>query len=275
MKTVLLALLSLLSYTLVHAQELTIAGAIKSEADGKPISYVNIGIRKKNIGTASNEQGRFILQLPQQHLQDTLTFSAIGYHELAMPVRDLVKAQPLQIKLIEKTTALQEVVIKSRKMKEKKLGITGRLHGVWGNPEHRDGKDVYEFANFIKTKDQPTEVLSAHFYLVSSLLDSALFRINFYKNNNGLPGERIIEKSILQKLPAKQGWVTVDLRKYDIYLAEDFFFGIEYLPADGANRLAVSLGGKLGGRVYSRQSSLGQWDTFAGASLTGYLTARQ
>ncbi|WP_439879973.1 carboxypeptidase-like regulatory domain-containing protein [Pontibacter sp. MBLB2868] len=275
MRILVTALLCFFAFTLVKAQELPLSGVVTAERNGKPLAYVNIGIRKKNLGTASGAKGEFVLKLPKEHLQDTLTFSAIGYQELSVPVRDLIKTQPLQIKLTEKVNALQEVVVKSRKMKIKKLGVTGRLPGVWGNPENKDGKDVYEFANFINTKDKPTEVLSVHFYLISSKLDSAFFRINFYKNNNGLPGERIVEKSIVHPLSTKEGWVSIDLKKYDIYLTDDFFFGVEYLPAEGADRLAVSLGGKLGGRVYSRQASLGDWGTFVGASLSSYLTARQ
>lgn len=275
MKLLFVTLLFSLSCVFVQAQELTVSGKVSVEGSGKALPYVNIGIRKKNIGTASDEKGNFLLQLPEKYLRDTLTFSAIGYEEVSVPVRELSQEKNHHIKLTEKVNALQEVVVKSRKMRTKKLGVTGRFPGVWGNPQRKDGKDVYEFANFIKVNDKPTEVLSVHFYLVSSKLDSALFRINFYENNNGLPGDRIVEKSIVQKLSAKDGWVSIDLKKYDIYLTDDFFFGVEYLPAEGADRLAVSLGGKLGGRVYSRQASLGGWDTFVGGSLSSYLTARQ
>ncbi|MFD2514356.1 carboxypeptidase-like regulatory domain-containing protein [Pontibacter locisalis] len=275
MKLLLIALISFCSFTFAEAQDLTLAGTVTKGGDGEPLSFVNIGIRNKNVGTASDEKGKFVFKLSKEHLQDVLTFSAIGYEELSVPVRELVESQPLKVVLKEKVTALQEVVVKSRKMKVKKLGVTGRLPVVWGNPDGREGKDVYEFANFVNVKERPTEVLSVHFFVASTKLDSALFRINFYKNESGLPGDRIVEKSIMQKLPAKNGWVSIDLNKYDIYLTEDFFFGIEYLPAKGADRLAIMLGGKLGGRVYSREASLGAWETFAGASLTGYLTARQ
>ena len=107
--------LLLLIFLSAEAQSIKLQGRILAEADGQVLPYVNIGIRNKNIGTASDGQGRFILTLPQNRQQDTLTFSAIGYEELSVPVRELAAQQPLEVRLKEKATALQEVVVQDRK----------------------------------------------------------------------------------------------------------------------------------------------------------------
>lgn len=275
MKKNLSLLLLLLLSCMAQAQNLRLQGSVRSGATGEPLPYVNIGIRNKNLGTATDAQGKFILTLPRERAQDTLTFSAIGYKELSVPVAELAQQGQLELTLHEKPQQLQEVVVKSRKLRVRKLGVTGRLPMVWGNPEDTQDRDVYEFANLIQVKERPTDLLSAHFYLSSHKLDSVLFRINFYKNNNGVPGERLVEQSIVQQLSARQGWVQIDLRPYNIVLQEDFFLGIEYLPASGTDRLALLLGAKLGGNSYSRKSSLGKWDKFSGASLSGYVTVQQ
>ncbi|WP_139307979.1 carboxypeptidase-like regulatory domain-containing protein [Pontibacter flavimaris] len=258
-----------------EAQSIRLWGAVLSANTGQPLPYVNIGIRNKNIGTASDGQGQFILSLPPAHAQDTVTFSAVGYQEQAVPVRELASIKPLEVRLQEKATSLQEVVVQPRQLKIRKLGVTGRLPVVWGNPDQREGRDIYEFANFIQVKDKPAKLLSAHFYLSSAKLDSAMFRINLYKSHNGLPGKRLVEQSIVQRLPATEGWVHVDLKALAIYVEEDFYLGIEYLPAAGADRMAIILGGKLGGSSYSRKASLGSWEKFVGASLSGYVTVLQ
>jgi hypothetical protein len=275
MKYTIVFLLLLLLCSSMSAQHIPLTGIVQAETTGLPLPYTNIGIRNKNIGTASDDKGQFTLKLDQQHLQDTLTISAIGYQELAIPVATLATMHPLKLQLKEKVTALQEVVVSSRKMQLKKLGVTGRVPGVWGVPEKQEERDIYEFANFIQLKGKPAEVLSAHFYLSSSMLDSALFRINFYHNQDGLPGKRLVEKSIIGKLSTKDGWVSIDLSKHDIYLSEDFFLGVEYLPAEGDNRLDVALGGKITGTAFSRKSSLGEWNKIKGVSLSSYVTARQ
>ncbi|TPE42609.1 carboxypeptidase-like regulatory domain-containing protein [Pontibacter mangrovi] len=268
--TVILLLLSLLA----EAQHLNLQGTVLSSSS-EPLPYVNIGIRNKNVGTASDEHGKFTLELPATHATDTLTFSAIGYQERSVPVSELVGMQPLEVKLQEKTERLQEVVVQSRKLKTRKLGVTGRLPMVWGNPDQRESKDIYEFANFIQVKDRPTELLSAHFYLTSSKLDSALFRINLYRNRDGKPGERLLEERVVQRLSTSEGWVSIDLQPFAVYTDEDFFLGIEYLPATGADRRSIMLGAKLGGSSFSRKASLGNWEEFVGASLSGYVLVRQ
>lgn len=257
----------------VYGQRITLEGHVEAEDSGAPLPYVSIGVKGKNVGTTSNEKGNFILTLPQT--QDTLTFSAIGYKEQKVAIQQLSSKQPVLVKLQKKNVRLQEVLVRSHKLKRKKLGVTGRLPLVWGSPENTENRDIYEFANLIRVKGKPSELVSAHFYLASTKLDSALFRINLYRVSDGLPGERLVEKSIVERLSAKAGWVSIDLQPYALMLDEDFFLGIEYLPAEGADRLAISLGAKLGGRAYSRKSSLGTWDTFNGASLSGYVEVWQ
>ncbi|RAU82374.1 carboxypeptidase-like regulatory domain-containing protein [Pontibacter arcticus] len=268
-------LLLALAASMVFAQEKTISGTVASAKNGEAIPYVNIGIRNKNTGTISAENGSYTLKLQQEFSEDTLTFSAIGFEVQKVPVKQLATQQSIALK--EKTTNLKEVVVTSRKTRLKKLGITGRLPGVWGAPMQNVDKerDVYEYANLIPVKKYPVEVLSAHFYLASSKLDSAVFRVNFYKNAQGQPGELLVEKSIVQKLTTKDGWVKVDLEPHQIYASEDFFLGIEYLPEEVPNRFAILMGGKLGGTTFTRSSSLGVWKETVIGSLSAYVTVRQ
>ncbi|RIJ33469.1 carboxypeptidase-like regulatory domain-containing protein [Pontibacter oryzae] len=259
----------------VCGQAIKLEGQVLTAQGQKALPYVNIGIRGKNVGTTTNAQGRFILVVPPENALDTLSFSAIGYQAHHMAIKQISPAKPMQVKLQEKAVSLKEVLVRSHKLKRKKLGVTGRLPLVWGSPENIENRDIYEFANLIRVKAKPSELVSAHFYLASTKLDSALFRINLYRVSDGLPGERLVEKSIVDRLSAKAGWVSIDLQPYALMLDEDFFLGIEYLPAEGADRLAVSLGAKLGGKAYSRKSSLGTWDTFNGASLSGYVEVWQ
>ncbi len=57
----------------------------------EPIPFVNIGILGKNIGTVSDANGQFTLDIPQAEMvpSDTLRFSSIGYQSLDFLVKDL------------------------------------------------------------------------------------------------------------------------------------------------------------------------------------------
>jgi hypothetical protein len=57
----------------------TIHGRVLSSKTDSAISYVNIGIVGKNIGTVSDESGKFILKFERIDKDDSLRFSMVGY----------------------------------------------------------------------------------------------------------------------------------------------------------------------------------------------------
>ncbi|MBB6611109.1 carboxypeptidase-like regulatory domain-containing protein [Pontibacter sp. Tf4] len=242
----------------------------------EPIPYVNIGIKKKGIGTAATINGTFTLSLPQTSLTDTLTFSAVGFNELSVPIKTIVNDRLAEFKLTEKTTSLREVVVKSKSAKIKKFGTTLRHPFIYGVSHNSDTNDISEFAKLIEINNKPSDVLSTSLYLTSSKIDSANMRINFYRNVDGMPGERIAEKSIIKRLPLKEGWVTVNLQDYNITVDEDFFIGFEYLPDPShKEKYLFAFGAVFGGSYFTRKVSLGEWNKGVGGKLSAYVTVRQ
>ncbi|NDK56187.1 hypothetical protein [Pontibacter fetidus] len=101
-------------------------------------------------------------------------------------------------------------------------------------------------------------------------------RINFYENVNGLPGKRIVEKSIIKRLPMTEGWVTVNLENYSITVDEDFFVGFEYLPEPShPGKFLFAFGAAFGGSYFARKVSLGEWNKGVGGRISTYVTVRQ
>ncbi|SIT75173.1 carboxypeptidase-like regulatory domain-containing protein [Pontibacter indicus] len=257
-------------------QGLQISGTVRNAAQHEAIPYVNIGIKKKNVGTATRPDGSFRISLKEENLQDTLTFSAIGYKELAIPVERILLGGLTSFELTEKTTALREVVVNSKAAKVKKFGTTSRNPFLYGSAETTQSEDISELGKFIDLNNKTSEILSATVYLRSIKRDSATFRINLYKNESGLPGERLVEKSIIRRLPLTQGWVTVPLEAYGLVVNEDFFLGIEYLPEYSNHEKYIFIyGAALGGSFYSRKASLGAWEKGIGGRLAAYVTVRQ
>lgn len=59
--------------------------------DGKkhePISYCNIGIKGKALGTMTNNNGEYILKIPKYLWSDTLIFSCIGYNNFSIALKN-------------------------------------------------------------------------------------------------------------------------------------------------------------------------------------------
>ena len=84
---------------------------IDSETKGK-IPYVNIWVENENIGTTSNENGEFELEIDGTKI---ILFSAIGFETRKISsdsIKNIVELKPL-------ITELNEVVLKSKKQNKK------------------------------------------------------------------------------------------------------------------------------------------------------------
>lgn len=85
-----------------------------------------------------------------------------------------------------------------------------------------------------------------------------------------------MEKSIIQRLPLHKGWVKVDLQPYAIFVEGDFYIGFEYLPdSRQTEKFLFFYGAVLGGQLFARNVSLGEWRSTAGDQLPAYVTVRQ
>ena len=103
-----------------------IRGKVIDSRNQEPLTYVNIGIKEKNIGTVSKEDGSFTINIPSELQHDSLTFSIVGYHEFVLRIHGLDSDEDVIIQLKEKTTQLKEVVIAGEKSVVKKYGIKRR-----------------------------------------------------------------------------------------------------------------------------------------------------
>ncbi|GAA4435165.1 hypothetical protein GCM10023188_26950 [Pontibacter saemangeumensis] len=272
----LLSLLILGSSAAIYAQTAFIRGTVKSASGQEPLPFVNIGIKKKGIGTASDVEGNFKLRLEDTFRQDTLTFSAIGFQDLSVPIRDMAANNTHQFLLTEKAQVLQEVLVLGKAPKIRKLGVRYKMPFLFGSAETKSTDDVSELAQLINIHGKSAELLSTTVYLKSTKADSATFRVNFYRQQDGKLAQRLVEKSIIQRLPLDKGWVTVDLQPYGILVDDDFYIGFEYLPdSRQTEKFLFFYGAVLGGHIFARNVSLGEWRSTAGGQLSAYVTVRQ
>ena len=74
-----------------------------------PVESANIYIKGTTIGTISNVDGRFLLIAPQQHKNDTLVISSIGYKSFKTPVGEFDNT--IEIYLEEDIASLDEILL--------------------------------------------------------------------------------------------------------------------------------------------------------------------
>ena len=282
LSTLAVLLFSIISPAL--GQDILLTGHVQAQATKAAIPFANIGIKGKNTGTATDENGEFSLRIPPNLVNDTLTFSAISFQEQSPAIAKIVSGQQHTFVLLEKATALSEVVVLGRTAKVRRIGTTTHNPVLWGRVVNNETHDIVEFVKLIPLGNVPAEVLQTHIFLRYPTVDTVAFRLNFYRAAQGFPAERLVEQTILVRTAIQNGWLTIDLAKYALTMQADFFIGFEFLPGKKPAEPAVkkkfpvpifSYGGQFGGAAISRTSSLGAWKREPGASLSAYVTVRQ
>ena len=92
--TVLLALIGLYG----NAQTTAVRGRILDAQTGKPLAYVNVGIPERGIGTATNDDGSFLLKVPAKYSNSTLQASFIGYETFRRPVNTINEVLRIELR---------------------------------------------------------------------------------------------------------------------------------------------------------------------------------
>lgn len=263
-----------LSITL-FAQDMLINGRIISKEEKQNLPYVNIGIKKKNRGTVSDENGNFVLALNSKFFGDTLTISFVGFYELNIPVKKIVAENIHEFALYKKVFTLREFEVLGDKPEIKIYGVTRENSLVGACNDSTKSGDIVELGQLIKIGKKNAKIVSAHIFMKELNFDTAIIKINFYKYVNHEPSERLIEERIIKKLPVKNGWLSIEVENFNIYVKDDFILSFEFIPAKQGNHFCY--GAALGfGTMFFRENSLGIWEKIPPvAQLSMYVTVKQ
>ena len=225
-------LFSLGIFTSVFGQ-LTIKGKVLQQNSNTPIPYTNIGVLNSYFGTISNSDGSFSIKIPASHLEETLLFSAIGYKKKSIDVNSFTSDKEIIIYLIEKEIVLDEVVIfaSGKKIKEKQAWLGhGKKHLLVQGQMNMDTASAGgAMALLIEKKDDiDLKFLDkALLYITRNTEPEFKVRVRFLRvdnANNNLPGDDLINESIVIASDINRGWLSFDLSSYDLLIEEESFF---------------------------------------------------
>jgi len=274
-KTFLFLFAFLLCIPVLNAQYI-LQGRIIDALTKEPLPFVNIGVLKKELGTVSNEDGFFFLEVPDVFAKETLRFSMIGFDERDFQVADLeaILLSNNTLVLAEQTTFLEEVVLTAKKKwytrvsgnaTTSKLLITGFTSNQLGN----------EIALFVKVKKTPAYIEGIQFSVVENIYPEVRFRVNVYSSEYRFPDENILKENIFVTLKQSEGIISVDLKEYDILVDDDVFISLEWIDEDlGSEGLWFSAG-VFGKSIYARSTSQAEWKKQRGLSLGMSVTLRE
>jgi hypothetical protein len=223
-----------------------IQGKIMDAKTGLPLAFVNIGVLKKEIGTVSNEQGKYEIQIDPELESDTLRVSSVGYKAKLIPVKEMLLRTSNDIRLEEEIQQLTEVVVTSRQLKKKNVGnkTTSKFVSTGFGYDQLGA----EIGIKINVSRQPTFVDAFHFHISYNRLSAKiLFRLNIYEIEKGRPSKNILTENIIIPVAIKEtGLMTVDLTHYNIILKEDVIATLEWVKNEGENKKGEGIFFSLG-----------------------------
>lgn len=152
-----------------------ITGYVVVSEEKMPLGYVNIGIKKKNVGTVTSPYGVFELEILKSNSRDTLTFSLVAYSEYNLALENLKIDTPLNIELEQKSTTLEEVVVVGKRPKEHLFGIKRRGLLIHFSDDMFNPDDSFEIGQLIKLGDISVKLTALNLYVVDPETTVRLF----------------------------------------------------------------------------------------------------
>ena len=271
----------------IYSQDKIIVGNILNFESNESLSYVNVGVINKSVGTVSDKNGHFKLFL-NKHVtsKDTVVFSHVGFKTEIFSISDLKKLEE-PISLLPQNMELDEVILNSKKLnfKPKKIGRTSKglelMHANFYTAYEKSVDDRLSKEKGMKfTVRRNCYIKDLNFNITSNDFKSLKFRVNFYKIKDGLPTDLIIHENIIFEVrDSYLGWYVVDLEKYNIFLTakmKEIAVTIQWLESEKTNEkskyFAISTSNSPMHTGYFREKAMDKWNK-ASQNLSFYLNA--
>ena len=233
----------------------------------EPLPYVNIGLVNQNIGTVTDEAGYFVLEVPRNGFSDaTLRFSMIGFEPQDFRLQEYRDQKTLSIPLKEKATALEEMVLTTKRNKYQTKILGNKTTSQLIYAAFTTNKLGNEMGFLVRGRKNPMILKKFNVSLVENDYGPIRFRLNFYDLKDNLPNETLLNENIIVETDIQSGIVSKDLTPYEIVIDQDFFVAIEWIEDLGPGKLFFS-GGFFGSPLIAREVSQGTWSKVGSASV--------
>lgn len=229
--------LIILQLSLTCFSQQVIFGKIESNADQKAIPYANIGIMNSPVGTLSNEDGTFTLSIPEKYLTDTVIVSALGFERTYIPVQHLIQNHRYIIRLPEKITTLQQVIVTAKKVKQKTYSLGNRY--TRGGFLYADSISAgaamgllidNKHPSYYKDLTYPFIVKQVRVFIDKNSRQDFKMRIRFIAPDSvGIPGPDLLAKDIIFSSNTSKGWVDIDVSSHQFVATQPFYLVLEWI----------------------------------------------
>jgi hypothetical protein len=217
-----------------------IRGVVKDSISGQPIPYVTIWVDGENIGTTSEMDGSFVLDVKEEKV---LVFLVLGYESKKSTSKNEI------ILLKPKVFQLKEVVIEQPKFKKeieignfnKPLGfhISGDIE--WSNAKFFKYETTYEQTKFVKKIKIKTR----------SKVNNAKFKIRIFSvNKEGYPETDLISEDIIVTVKKGKRKNVIDVSNFKIDFPKEGLFIVYEILKIETNKYFFEYTNKGSKKVY-------------------------
>ncbi|WP_333852397.1 carboxypeptidase-like regulatory domain-containing protein [Epilithonimonas sp.] len=221
-------LLFLSFFGIVNSQ--IISGRIISSENNNSIPYVRIGVDGQNIGTITDENGNYKIDLTNVDKSKKVTVQLGGYNPFEQDIQNFINSNNHTIVLKEKVNEIAEVKLSPKTYENKNWGINTKAKkvGFWYN-SNDDSKGNWReeiaisFSNKKKVKIEKINLNVNQF----DTNKPVLLNFNIYSEDKNRPGKSILDKVLtveLSKDKIKDGTFTYDISDESIWVDNENFF---------------------------------------------------
>lgn len=197
---------------------------IRDAITKEPVSFATISFGDGK-GTFAGEEGELLFNPEKYQDIDSLFISSIGYVDMGLSTKNV----PVEILLFPNTNQLKAVVLTAeRKGKFKKKKRKPTTHTDYFNSWLPTVES--EVAVLFNREDGKSSKIATLYIPINGEKEynrkfSTMFRIQFYQNENGFPGQAIDYDDVIFRVNHEQNEIfELDLTNRSVFIPEDGIF---------------------------------------------------
>ena len=221
------------------------------------VGYVNIGIIGRNLGTVSDDDGNFAINLEKVSDNDSIRFSMIGFESKTFSVSQFKADSVKNIYLTPVSYNLPEIDVTYHKPKNLRIGnpvLTDDLRSGFSNNDLGSelGIKVYVRKKVI--------LKNINLNVAICTYDSVTYRLNIYQTDDQIDYKNILKKPVYISFSKERinKVITFDLLEYSIIVEGNVLITLELFKDMGEGRLLFRTE-YFTGLTYHRKTSQGSW----------------
>jgi hypothetical protein len=223
-----------------------VKGVVIDQATGKPVPYANIWVENENLGTTSDEAGKF--SFSNATAGKTLVVSCLGYDRIKVAAQ----SGAMTVQLVPVQTTLKEVVVKKNTPRDKKVvnQLSDRTEFAFSS-----NGTPWIVAQYIPYQPSfaATPFLDEVALVTLSNIKKAKFKVHLYQvGKDGAPGADLLPVPLVVEAGKGVQKVTVDVSLYDVQIPKTgVFIAFEWLilKENIYEKVDAETGHKLKGNV--------------------------